>query len=286
MSRLSPAVKALINAPSARPHAVPAPGNIAAVYRNIRSQAQERHLAPTSWLALSTAVTVTMNSPASLMVLHDVATHDEPSNANGIATAEFMRETGLKCMSIIGIPRVINCLNGFREQLPDAIGRQLTTESTRDYRPDNVEKIKARGLHLWNSIYRPFEQKLVDKLAKSHPDMPVIILQNNYAALLSNPGEPGDRGEGCRVGRLATSLMAIACLRAQTGCAPQVLSHIFGIRKALEDGTWRQDFESQEGATWLASDEGSMWILRTVDEVVEAISQGQGTSFAPPRSKL
>ncbi|KAI5305064.1 riboflavin kinase [Ascosphaera pollenicola] len=288
MAKLSPAVKALINAQHARPHAMPVPGNIASVYQKIRSEAQTRRLAPASWLALSTAATVTMNSPGSLRALYQVATHEDTSLEHATATAEFMRETGLKCMSIIGIPRVINCLNEFRNQLPDPVASRLTTEPTREYHPNTVEQIKARGLDLWNSIYRPFEQKLVDKLARSHPDMPVIILQNNYAALLSNPDT--SRGKidvkGRPVGRLATSLMAISCLRAQTGCAPQVLSHIFGIRKALEDGTWTQDAESQDGADWLASNEGNMWILQSVDEIVEAIGQGQGTSFAPPRSKL
>lgn len=231
-----------------------------------------------------------MNSPASLRVLYQVATHETDTPIeHATATAEFMRETGLKCMSIIGIPRVINCLNEFRNQLPETVGARLVTKPTREYHPDNVEGIKARGLDLWNSIYRPFEKKLIDKLARSHPDMPVIILQNNYAALLSNPEETSSTDvKGRRVGRLATSMMAIACLRAQTGCAPQVLSHIFGIRKALEDGTWAQDAESQAGASWLASDEGNLWILQSVDSIVEAIGQGHGTSFAPPgpRSKL
>lgn len=81
-------------------------------------------------------------------------------------------------------------------------------------------------------------------------------------------------------------MIAISCLRAQTGVGPQVLSHVFGLRKALEDGTYKsdQDGESEEAVQYLASDEGGHWILNTVDKIVEAIG---GSSFAPGRdSKL
>jgi len=88
-------------------------------------------------------------------------------------------------------------------------------------------------------VYKPFEQKLLGELAASHPDLPVHILTGHYALLLSNP-PPEDAGEAntspAGVGRVLTSLVAIACLRAQTGVGPQVLSPVFGLRKALEDG--------------------------------------------------
>jgi hypothetical protein len=32
---------------------------------------------------------------------------------------------------------------------------------------------------------------------------------------------------------------------------------------------------------WLASNEGSMWLLESVDRIVEAIGGGMGTTFAP-----
>lgn len=83
-----------------------------------------------------------------------------------------------------------------------------------------------------------------------------------------------------------TSIVAVACLRAQTGVGPQVLSHVFGLRKALEDGSWVEDVESEAGARWLASDEGNMWILESVDAIVEAIGGGNGSNFAPGRAKL
>jgi hypothetical protein len=79
-----------------------------------------------------------------------------------------------------------------------------------------------------------------------------------------------------------TSIVAVACLRAQTGVGPQVTSHIFGLRKAYEDGSYKAEGEEEvKGGQWLASDEGNMWILRSVDRIVEAIGSGMGSTFAP-----
>jgi hypothetical protein len=77
-------------------------------------------------------------------------------------------------------------------------------------------------------------------------------------------------------------MVAVACLRAQTGVGPQVTSHIFGLRKAYEDGSYKAEGEEEvKGGEWLASDEGNMWILKSVDAIVEAIGGGMGTTFAP-----
>jgi hypothetical protein len=139
--------------------------------------------------------------------------------------------------------------------------------------------MQTRGRALWDSVYRPFETKLLDKLGQSHPDLPVQILNGNYALLLSNPPPDRPRGSLAMLGRVNTSLVAIACLRAQTGVGPQVLSHVFGLRKALEDGTAAADgpAETEEAVTWLASDEGSEWILNSVDKIVNGLG---GANFA------
>lgn len=198
-----------------------------------------------------------------------------------MAVAELMREVGLKCISFNGIPRTINCLNAFKASLPDSVSAQLSRSPTRTPSPDNINEIAHRGRALWNSIYRPFESKLFTKLAESHPDLPVHILNSHYGALLS---DPAGRSTGASAGRISTSIVAVACLRAQSGVGPQVTSHVFGLRKALDDGTWVDDFESEEGAKWLASDEGNTWILNSVDDIVESISEGTGPNFAPARS--
>ncbi|KOS38393.1 hypothetical protein ACN38_g10776 [Penicillium nordicum] len=279
MSRLSTSLKALINAPAARPSTVPAPANITSVYQKIQQTAQSKQISQPSWVALSTAATMTMNSPESLAALYELASTNPDKQ---VETAELMREVGLKCISFNGIPRTINCLNAFRASLPDSVGSQLSRTPTRAPTPENITAISERGQALWDSIYRPFEKKLFNKLADSHPDLPVHILHSNYGALLSDP----ERSTGASAGRILTSIVAVACLRAQSGVGPQVTSHVFGLRKAIEDGSWVNDVEGEEAARWLASDEGNTWILNSVDAIVEAISQGAGSNFAPTRAKL
>lgn len=192
-----------------------------------------------------------------------------------------MREVGLKCISFNGIPRTINCLNAFHASLPESVTSQLSTSPSRTLTPQNVDATLLRGRALWDSIYRPFEDKLHAKLGVSHPDLPVYILSHHYSGLLSDP-PASERGTLASVGRAHASVVAISCLRAQTGVGPQVLSHVFGLRKALEDGTFREGLEgeSEEGVKWLASDEGSEWILTTVDRIVGVMG---GSNFGVVR---
>ncbi|KAJ5739127.1 hypothetical protein N7533_011911 [Penicillium manginii] len=216
MSKLSPALKALINSPAARPSIVPAPAHITSVYQAIQQTAIAKRLSDHSWLTLSA-------------------------------------------------------------DLPDSVSSKLSTTPTRAPVPNNITSITCRGISLWDSIYHPYERKLYNKLADSHPDLPVHILNSHYGALLSDPV----RSTGAQIGRILTSIVAVSCLRAQSGVGPQVTSHVFGLRKALEDGTWSTDVETEEGARWLASDEGNTWILNSVDSIVEAIGNGHGSNFAP-----
>jgi hypothetical protein len=219
-------------------------------------------------------------------VLHQVAS--SPPNgtaADAAATAELIREVGLKCISFNGIPRSINCLGAFRSLLPPPLLAQLETRPTRMTNPANIEEFHTRGRGLWDSVYMPFEKKLLARLADSHPDLPVHILMSHYGPLLSNPEE---RGGLATVGRSLTSLVAIAALRSQTGVGPQVLSHVFGLRKAVEQGVHGGDFaalkdaaEETKGIERLATDEGSEWILKSVDEIAGAI----GANFANMEQK-
>ena len=175
-------------------------------------------------------------------------------------------------------------LNAFRASLPSSVVSSLSTQPTRYPTPSNIDSINSRGRALWDSIYRPLETKLENKLADAHPDLPVFIISGEYGALFTDP----PRETGANVGRITTSLVAIACLRAQQGVGPQVLSHVFGLRKAWEDGSWRDEREAgeEEGIKWLASDDGCEWTLEKVDEVVEALGDGQGSTFAPFKAKL
>ncbi|CAI9634310.1 hypothetical protein GT037_011126 [Alternaria burnsii] len=283
MSKLSPRLKSLINAAHSRPGPVPAPPRIQAVYKRIEQEATDRKLGRPSWLGISTAATMTMNSPESMMALYNSSATARPES-EGVAIAEFMREIGLKCIGFNGIPRTINMLNAFRAELPSSVASSLNTKPTRFPDPSNIEHINKRGRALWDAIYRPLETKLEHKLGDAHPDLPVFIINNEYGGLFTDP----PRREGATVGRITTSLIAITCLRAQQGVGPQVLSHVFGLRKAWEDGTWKQEPEAgqEEGIKWLVSDEGCTWILEKVDELVEALGGGQGSTFAPIKSKL
>ncbi|KAI6709181.1 hypothetical protein JHW43_008286 [Diplocarpon mali] len=333
MSKLSPALKALVGAPSARPNPLAAPSGIRAVYERLRREAAAHEVGTPAWLTLSvgdgfsgsapdptslllsrhsgdgmaevearhpgdevdevevrhpgdeTAATVTMNSPDSLAELYSLATERAPDKTYALETAELMREVGLKCIGFNGIPRTINCLGAFRSSLPSDIASSLSTKATRTTSPATIREIISRGQALWSSIYRPFDAKLSARLADSHPDLPLFIVNHAYGALFADPPSLG-RDAGARVGRVLTSIVAVACLRAQTGVAPQVTSHVFGLRKAFEDGSARAPGElAVQGGEWLASDEGSTWLLGAVDALVQAIGEGRGSSFAPGMDK-
>jgi len=272
MSKLSPALKQLINAPFARPGALPAPQGIKTFYQNLAKDAKDRGVGVPAWLSMATATTMTMNSPDSLAELYHAASPDY----DALATAELMREVGLKCIGFNGVPRTINMLNAFRASLPETITSSLSTTPTRTPSPQNITAISSRGESLGKSNYDPFDKKLYSKLADSHPDLPVHILHSEYGALFADP-EQRTQGKG-NVGRVLTSIVAVSCLRTQTGVGPQVLSHVFGLRKAFKDGSAENDVQ---GGEWLAGDEGSVWLLESVDRIVEALSGGKGSTYAP-----
>ncbi|KAJ9158168.1 hypothetical protein NKR19_g3559 [Coniochaeta hoffmannii] len=278
MSKLSPALKGLVNAPFARPGQTSAPSGIRSVYERIATEASQRSYGRNPWLALSAAATFTLNSPDALHALFQVSQSQKTHSPKD--AAELIREVGLKCISFNGIPRTINCLGAFRAGLDPDIAKQLETRPTRGVDAGNIDATNARGRALWESIYVPFDGKLIDRLAESHPDLPVHIVGSHYGPLLSDPSE---RNGLASVGRALTSVVAIACLRAQTGVGPQVLSHVFGLRKAVEQRAHEAEAKDDvRGIERLAEEEGCEWILRSVDRIAEAI----GNNFAVRESKL
>lgn len=54
---------------------------------------------------------------------------------------------------------------------------------------------------------------------------------------------------------MQSSVLAVTCLRALGGVERQVESHLFGLKKASGE--------------WITSDEGCLWLLKVVDEVVD-----------------
>ncbi|KAI0394159.1 hypothetical protein F5Y17DRAFT_458202 [Xylariaceae sp. FL0594] len=302
MSKLSDAVKALINASHARPGYTRAGPQVQPALERLARDAGEKRVGLPAWVTVSTAVSATMNCPEAMTQIYHLANSNSNSSSpeskkqtqitrTPVQNAELIREVGLKCISFNGIPRSINTLGAFHASLPPEVSSALSTTPTRSFTPGNVQARKEDGLGLWDSVYLGFERKLLDKLARSHPDLPVHIIDGHYANLLSNPRDAdADRVKrGIEpVGRVLTSLVAIACLRAQTGVGPQVVSHVFGLRKAYENpdkGGARAEGEVPvEGGEWLASDEGNLWLLENVDRLVYAISGGsggEGTTFAP-----
>ena len=168
----------------------------------------------------------------------------------------------------------------------------LNRPSRRALAEQSIGETVSRGNWMWNAIYHPFTDKLTAKLAQSHPDLPVFIIEGEYGALFSDPSSSVDTALRPNIGRVLTSIMAISVLRAQSGVGPQVVSHVFGLRKAFDDGSAETDKEIsiQEGK-WLASDEGSVWLLEQIDKIVTGLGGSQGSTFAPgfessPKAKL
>nr|POF17967.1 dol-p-man:man(5)glcnac(2)-pp-dol alpha-1,3-mannosyltransferase [Quercus suber] len=252
MSKLSEPLKAFINATHARPNTTPAPKQIVSIYENIASDARFKNVGMPAWLSAS---------------LYGLATSPN-QGGNGVYAAELMREVGLKCIGFNGV-RYLRHRHGIAGK-SDADQRALSQK--------NINEVLKRGNGLWDSVYHPLTDKLTAKLGQSHPDLPVHIIESEYGALFSDPASPSDPRRP-NVGRVLTSVIAVACLRAQTGVGPQVVSHVFGLRKAFEDGTAEPESEV-EGGKWLASNEGSLWLLELVDRIVEAIGGERGSSFA------
>ncbi|KAK5170335.1 uncharacterized protein LTR77_004922 [Saxophila tyrrhenica] len=284
MSKLSEPLKALINASHAKPNTLPAPRHIASVYERVANGAREKGVGLKAWLTASAAATFTLNSPDSLLELYKLANDAKfKRNENhGVWTAELMREIGLKCIGLNGVPRTINCLGAFYAGLPSPIRTELQSRpARRALHPKTITETTDRGNWLWDRIYHPFTDKLTAKLAQSHPDLPVFIIEGEYGALFTDPASPPlDLERVPNVGRVTTSIMAISVLRAQTGVGPQVVSHIFGLRKAFEDGT--AQLEEVEGGEWLSGNEGSEWLLGEVDRIVQELG---GSTFAPGMEK-
>ena len=68
--------------------------------------------------------------------------------------------------------------------------------------------------------------------------------------------------------RALGSVVGIATLRAEGGVGPQLTSHTFGLLKA------RHAEKQTEEDKWLSTDEGTEWVIRTVDDIMDVVSSG------------
>jgi hypothetical protein len=67
-----------------------------------------------------------------------------------------------------------------------------------------------------------------------------------------------------------SSVVGSACLRAEGGVGPQLTSHVFGLLKArAAEG---QGYEINEEDRWLATDEGTEWVINTVDSILDVVA--------------
>jgi hypothetical protein len=175
----------------------------------------------------------------------------------------------------------MDMLAAFRASLPPAVRSALSTMPSCRANADNIELINDEGEKLWNAIHHPKESVIERKLAKAHPDLANYVKGHVYGGLLARHRSP-------TIGRITISLCAIACLRASRPSSQQLQSHVHGLKKTWEDGSWRSDqgAGSEEGIQWLTSDEGCTWVLEAADELALAITQGRAAGRATTVARL
>ena len=83
---------------------------------------------------------------------------------------------------------------------------------------------------------------------------------------------PGGKLEQGNLSRALGSVVGTACLRAETHVGPQLVSHVFGLLKARDvEGLGEEDY-------WLATDEGTEWVVRTIDAILDVVKpEDEGT---------
>lgn len=183
--------------------------------------------------------------------------------------------------------QTINALGAFRSSLDPDVISGLSTSSQRQPTPEDLPATLKRGKALWDAIYEPHSAKLLAKLAESHPDLPVHILTSHYGPLFSDPASWGVDGLAiprghAKIGRVLTSIVAIACLRAQRGVGPQLTSHVFGLKKAALEGGGAEGEAEVRGQEWLTSDDGVRWVIESVDELAQEVAAGKTTFAGEP----
>ncbi|KAH8113378.1 hypothetical protein DFH11DRAFT_1689531 [Phellopilus nigrolimitatus] len=251
VKHLPPAIKQLLALRNPHPFASPTVGKLNSVLQRTRSEAQQ-HGAENGWLVLSTCTLLTANTPATIGDLYRFATRSDP-------VAAKMREAALKSSIFVGVPRTIISL----ASMSDA-------ESHRSVTPSNVNEFVHRGSALWKSIYEPHAEKLYNKLGSYHPDFITFIIQA-YGVVLAPFAFPPLRRTQGDLSRTLGSVVGAACLRAETRVGPQLTSHVFGLLKARgEPGLSAED-------RWLSSDEGTEWVIRSVDRIYD-VARGQDES--------
>jgi hypothetical protein len=95
------------------------------------------------------------------------------------------------------------------------------------------------------------------------PSISAFIIQSYGSVLAPLPGGVDKQGN---LSRTLGSVVGIACLRAEGGVGPQLVSHTFGLLKA------RNGKHQNKEDAWLSSDEGTEWVIRTVDKILDVVT--------------
>ncbi|KAI0356642.1 hypothetical protein OH77DRAFT_1400444 [Trametes cingulata] len=279
VKHLPPAVKQLLTLRTPQPRPTPSLPKLTAVLTSTFQDAKAKR-AERGWLTLAMCTLLTANAPPTIGHLYRFATRDNLEDvatrrgfAEALDKAALMRESALKSCIFVGVPRTILSLANLHETIEDDVRNGLRKTSVRTVNTENVSEIVARGEALWSSIYEPHAEKLRYKLGSYHPDFIEFIIQAYGTVLSPLPG--GDAVQG-NLSRALGSIVGTACLRAEGGVGPQLTSHVFGLLKARNvPGLSEEDY-------WLASDEGTEWVVRTVDAILDVVKPelGQGTAQA------
>ena len=103
---------------------------------------------------------------------------------------------------------------------------------------------------------------------RAYSDATAFIIQS-YGVVLAplDYPSPNSKVQG-NLSRALGSVVGTACLRAEMHVGPQLTSHVFGLLKA------RNQPELSEEDQWLSSDEGTEWVLRSVDQIYD-VARGE-----------
>ncbi|RDX53132.1 hypothetical protein K466DRAFT_477703 [Polyporus arcularius HHB13444] len=277
VKHLPPAVKQLLTLRNPQPRPAPPLSRLNAVLASTFQDAKAKK-AERGWLTLATCTLLTANAPPTIGHLYRFTTRSDPDHAEtrrGLAEAldkaALMRESALKSCIFVGVPRTILSLASLHEAIEDDVRQGLRKTSKRTVTTENVEEIVARGQALWASIYEPHAEKLYNKLGSYHPDFITFIIQAYGTVLAPMPGGDAEQGN---LSRALGSVVGTACLRAEGGVGPQLTSHVFGLLKARNtEGMSEEDY-------WLATDEGTEWVIRTVDTILDVVKPELGDGSA------
>lgn len=86
-------------------------------------------------------------------------------------------------------------------------------------------------------------------------------------------------GEQGNLSRALGSVVGTACLRAESRVGPQLTSHVFGLLKARNDPSLNDEDK------WLSSDEGTEWVIRSVDSIYD-VARGETQEGGSASAKL